>query len=367
MLNPIKLQNYFRLQAHYGSSSILPKDATRIQVQNIKKLSGGMANNVYSFILKFTSMDLEQCINLVIKGYNENASLWFKNYHSNEEIRPYVKEYEVLQALNRVNFPVPKVYLCENDSFFLGYPFLIMEQESIMLQKGFDLDYFATILADLHNLNARNLRIGSLRFPTNSGEFAIERLICLQQFLKETKHSPIFRNDFNNAISWLKSKAEYNNCPSYCLIHGEYHPGHTISVDGFRLKVIDWESVTIGDPAFDVGYAYHTVTLTHSSNSLKTDKSAAETFLSEYSNRFKGNVSDRLEFYKMVSLLGVAVVVSSWMSDPLAVYKRFGKKALARILAFPFLYSHTVRWFRDDFFLSYLQYCHFYIKNTLKN
>ncbi len=67
MLDPKKLEYYLRLLAHYGNSSLLPKDASDIRVLNIKKLSGGMANNVYSFFLKFNKEDSEQGLNLVLK------------------------------------------------------------------------------------------------------------------------------------------------------------------------------------------------------------------------------------------------------------------------------------------------------------
>ena len=152
MLDSKKLENYLRLLAHYGNSSLLPKDASDIQVLNIKKLSGGMANNVYSFFLKFNIGKSEQGLNLVLKGYTENVRLWFKIYHPDEEMRPYVREYDTLKALSLVGFPVPQVFLYESDSFFLGYPFLIMRQETVVQESVSKLNLFASTLAALHNL-----------------------------------------------------------------------------------------------------------------------------------------------------------------------------------------------------------------------
>ena len=126
MLDPKKLEYFLRLQAHYGNSCLIPKDACNIRVLNMKKLSGGMANNVYAFLLKFNKKESEQGLKLVLKGYNENVRLWFKIYHPDEEVRPYVREHDTLKALALAGFPVPQVYLYESDSFFLGYPFLIM-------------------------------------------------------------------------------------------------------------------------------------------------------------------------------------------------------------------------------------------------
>ena len=368
MLDPKKLEYFLRLIAHYGNSSFVPKNASDIRVLNIKKLSGGMANNVYAFLLKFNKEGSEQGLNLVLKGYNENVRLWFKIYHPDEEVRPYVREYDTLKALAIVGFPVPQVYLYESDSFFLGYPFLIIRQEAIARESVSKLNSFATTLADLHNLKVANLGIKSLRLPKDDSEFARERLICLKQFLKETRHYRFLKKDFDYAISWLESNVAYNNCPKYCLIHGEYHPGHALLTNNNRLSVIDWESVTIGDPAFDVGYAYHMVKLMYNDKNSKIGEETAETFVSEYSKQFHGDVNQRLEFYKIVALLGVAVAVSSWVMDPLAVYKRFGNEALARAIAFPFLRSNFLakRWLNQDFLVSYLQYSRDYIETTLR-
>ena len=116
-------------------------------------------------------------------------------------------------------------------------------------------------LANLHNLNVKDLGIQSLRFPKDDFEFARNRLVCLKQYLNETRHYRDLKKDFNYALNWLESNVEVTNCPKYCLIHGEYHPGHTLITSDNRLKVIDWENVQIGDPAFDVGYAYHMIKL----------------------------------------------------------------------------------------------------------
>lgn len=368
MLDPKKLEYFLRLLAHHGNSSLVPKDARDIRVLNMKKLSGGMANNVYSFLLRFNKEDSEQDLNLVLKGYNENVRLWFKIYHPDEEVRQYVREYDTLKALALVGFPVPQVYLYETDSFFLGYPFLIMRQETMVQESVSKLNSFATTLADLHNLKVDNLGIRSLRFPDDGSEFAKERLICLRQFVNETRHYRFLKRNFDYAINWLESNAAYNNCPKYCLIHGEYHPGHTILTNDNKLTVIDWESVTIGDPAFDVAYAYHMVKLMHDDKNPKIDEETAERFLSEYAQKFHGDVNQRLEFYKVVALLGVAVVVSSWISNPMEVYRSFGSKALIRALAFPFLRSQFLakRWLDEDFLLSYLKYCHDFIETTLR-
>ena len=368
MLDSKKLEEYLRAKSHYGDSSIVPKDATNVKVSNIRTLSGGMTNKTCSFSLTFSKKGFEQRFDLVMKAYSEKVGLWSKIHHADEDIRPYVREFEVLRSLESVGFPVPHAYLCEYDSSFFGYPFLIMQKEKIIKQSVFPMDRFATTLATLHNLEVKELEIKSLSFPSDSGSFARERQICLKQYLNETRHYRALKKHFNYAINWLDSNVSNNNCPQYCLIHGEYHPGHGLLTKDNVLKVIDWESVQIGDPAFDVGYAYHILKLMYDHKNLNSGEGVAERFVSEYSKNFKGDIHSRLEFYKLVGLLGVAVVVSSWISNPLKAYKSFGTKSFARALAFPFIHSQffAKSWLNSDFLVSYLQYSQDYIKTALR-
>jgi aminoglycoside phosphotransferase (APT) family kinase protein len=302
MLDSKKLEDYLRLASHYGYFSIVPKGASNIRVSNIQKMSGGVTNETCSFLLTFTEKGFVRRFDLVMKAYSENFGLWSKVHHADEDARPYVREFQVLRSLGRVGFPVPDVYLCECDSFFFGYPFLIMRNEKVIRESMVKLDCFAAALAHLHNLNVDNLGIKSLRFPKDGSEFATKRLICLKQFVKETRHYRFLKKDFDYAISWLESNIAYNNCSEYCLIHGEYHPGHALLTNINGLIVIDWESVAIGDPAFDVGYAYHMVKLMYKNKNCKIGEETAEIFLSEYNKQFHGDVHQRLEFYKVVAL-----------------------------------------------------------------
>jgi aminoglycoside phosphotransferase (APT) family kinase protein len=344
----------------------VPKDASNVRVSNIKKLSGGMTNNTCSFSLTFTSKGFDQRFDLILKDYSDKVGLWSKVHHPDEDSRPYVKEYQALKSLGSVDFPVPKVYICEADPVFLGHPFLIMGNEKVK-HKNVSMTCFAATLARLHNLNVTELGIQSLRFPKDNVEFARERLVSIKQYLNETRHYRDLKKDFNYAIDWLESKTADNNCPQNCLIHGEYHPGHVLITDNNGLKVIDWESVQIGDPAFDVGYAYHMIKMINNYNS-NSGEVIAQRFVSEYSKNFQGDVHQRLDFYKVIGILGVAVVVSSWISNPLEAYRGFGYKSLARSIAFPFLRSQFLvkRWLNSDFLVSSLQYCQDFIKTNLR-
>jgi aminoglycoside phosphotransferase (APT) family kinase protein len=368
VLDSKKLEDYLRLTLRNGNFNLLPEGANNVRVSNIKKLSGGITNKTYSFFLSFTKKGFEQHFDLVLKAYCENIGLWFKIYHPNEDVRSYVREFQALRSLGRAGYPVPRVYLCECDSFFLGYPFILMRKEKVIQDSVNKLDSFAVTLARLHNLSVDELGIKSLVFPQNDFAFAREYSICLKHFLNETRHYRSLKKDFDYAISWLESNVADNKCPKYCLIHGEYHPGHTLITADNGMEVIDWEGVKIGDPAFDVGYAYNMVKLMCDLKNPNSGERAAERFVSEYSKNFHGDIHPRLKFYQAIGILGVTIAVSSWISNPLEAYRRFGRKAFARALAFPYLRHNIVgrQWLNSDFVISYLQYFQDFVKTTLR-
>jgi aminoglycoside phosphotransferase (APT) family kinase protein len=346
----------------------MPENAIAVKVSNLQKLSGGVTNELFSFLLTFTAEGFEHKTDLVLKGYPEKAAAWFKTPRPDEDVRKYVREFQSMQSLSNIGFPVPQAYLCETDPFFLGYPFVIMSLEKVAQESVNRIDCFASTLASLHNLKADEVGVRSLGFPSDGSAYAMEWPIRLRQLMSETKHYRSLRKDFDHAISWLELNAADNDCPQYCLVHGEYHPGHTIITRDDQMKVIDWEGVEIGDPAFDVGYAYHMVKLMCNIKNDDSGERTAEQFISEYSRSFRGDVSGRLEFYKVVGILGVAIEVSSWISNPSIAYKRFGLKALPIALAYPFRRLNFVakKWLNSDFLASYLEYSQDFIKTTLK-
>jgi aminoglycoside phosphotransferase (APT) family kinase protein len=307
-----------------------------------------MSQNVYSMSLTYTEGGTTQQRNLVLKTYlPQNIDPVLKAYNHNEDLRRYVREFQTLKSLQRVGFPVPEAYLCESDSSFLGYPFVIMQKEDIIKKSADELDCFAATLARLHNLRVSTLGINILKSPEDEYAFAKRWPIHFKHYLNlETKHDKRLKEKFDLAIKWLSSNAPDTYCPRYSLIHGDYHPANVYSTKDSRTIVLDWESVEIGDPAFDVGYAYHFIKFFSDPKNPNLAERIAERFLSEYSRNFRGDISQRLEFYKMVGLLGLAIYYSSGLSSFAKAYRYHERQVLSSIpflgglfifLGFPFI------------------------------
>ena len=112
------------------------------------------------------------------------------------------------------------------------------------------------------------------------------------------------------------------------------------------MVVLDWDSIEIGDPAFDVGYAYHFVKFFIDPKDPNSTERIAERFVSEYMRNFHGDISRSLDFYKVVGILGTSIYYSSGLSNPIYAYKYHRRKVapsfpqlswLFILLGFPFL------------------------------
>jgi thiamine kinase-like enzyme len=343
-----KLENYLRATSHNGNSNLVPKDAQKIRVSNVINIGGVMSQNVYSISLTYKDKGNNRQRNLILKTYlPQNIDPVLKAYIHNEDIRRYVREFQTLRSLRRVGFPVPEVYLCESDTSFLGYPFVIMQKEEVVQKKTIDLDCFAATLAQLHNLRISELGISVLRSPEDEYAYAKRWPIHFKHYLNlETRHGKKLRKKFDLAIQWLNSNAPKTYCPKYCLIHGDYHPANVHLTKDSRTIVLDWESVEIGDPAFDVGYAYHFIKFFSDPKNPNSAERSAERFVSEYTRNFQGDISQRLEFYKMVGILGPSIYYSSGLSSFTKAYTYHKRQVLSSIpflsgplifLGFPFI------------------------------
>jgi aminoglycoside phosphotransferase (APT) family kinase protein len=337
-----KLAEYFSaILLSGGKLDFLPNGATFVSVSDVRKL--GWSNDVCSFLLTYRDAGCEQRSNLVLKAYIKALEPVLKNktnYKSFSRLsytypklycgnlERCVKEFQVLRGLEHVGFPVPKAYLCEHDSNVLGSPFIIMQKEELTQNSTVNIDCFAKNLARLHSLDLTTLEIDALKAPEDMFAFSKRSLLYFKILLSLShRHSKGLKQDFELAIRWLESNVSNTRCPKYCLLHGDYRARiNTPLTKGSRMVVMDWESAEIGDPAYDVGYAYAR---------LRADlgEKTADQFVQEYLKYFDGDLAERLLFYKLVGHLRLAILHSSILSNPLTAYEIHGTKAF---LLFPF-------------------------------
>jgi aminoglycoside phosphotransferase (APT) family kinase protein len=354
--------------AHLSMHAESPSN-TIIQILNFNRIRG--TSHVYSIELSFRKGNIEQRQDLILKAYVENADPVMRSWNPSRVEERCWTEFQVLKSLKRVGFPVPEAYLCERNSSYFGFPFIITSKVEQVRENVKAIDCWAATLARLHNLSLKELGIEGLRSPRNEYAFAKSFPIRYKQFLTlASKHDRKLKKHFELAVNWLKSNEAYNYCPKYCLIHGDYHPGNAFVTKNSGLIVIDWDTVKIGDPAFDVGCAYHYINHLSKSKAYAEiaklygfgeflfpsalECGAADRFISEYNRNFKGDTRRRMQYYQVVGILEVAMFHSLFLSNPLTAYRRHGRKAL---IAFPFIRSpRAAKMIGTSFEVLWLQY-----------
>ena len=324
---------YFKTSSRGNVLGLIAQGSKNVRAENIRRLHGGIANNLYSFSLAFTSGPLEHCRFLVLKAYRENNVFWQKKGYQNRGGEKDILEFQVLQHLGKVGFPVPQVYFFEHNSSFLGYPFIVMEKLEVVPGTP-SMSILASLLAQLHELRLEKLGIKPLRIPEDGNEFAKNWAILFSQKMNITQ--PVrLRRIFGLAIDWVHSNSKDNYCSQYSLLHGDYQPSHVVLTKHSGPRVIDWEKTLVGDPAYDVAYAYHMIKLAGNPKNPRKNEKYAEQFISEYQKYTQMDVSQRLEFYKVVTILALTIKAISIVSSPLNAYRHFGVKAF---FEYPFLH-----------------------------
>ncbi|MBE8191277.1 MAG: phosphotransferase family protein [Alphaproteobacteria bacterium] len=172
------------------------------------------------------------------------------------------REYKVLTALGKVEFPVPRTYcLCEDEDI-LGTPFYIMDMvEGRILwdprlpdlagdERRAIFDAKIATLAQLHKVDYSAIGLSDFGKPGNYFARQISRWTKQYQ-ASETQHI----DTMNRLIEWLPHNIPDDDTTS--IVHGDYRLDNMIlhPREPKVLAVLDWELSTLGHPLGD--FTYH--------------------------------------------------------------------------------------------------------------
>jgi aminoglycoside phosphotransferase (APT) family kinase protein len=172
------------------------------------------------------------------------------------------REYRVIEALHRADFPVARPHLLCEDESVIGTAFYVMDcvegrvlwDQSLpgmtRAERAAIWDELNRVIAQLHALDYRAIGLEGFGRPGNYIERQVARW-AKQYQASETE--PI--EAMNNLIAWLP-----RNIPpetGTTVVHGDYRLDNAIfhPAEPRILAVLDWELSTLGDPLAD--FAYH--------------------------------------------------------------------------------------------------------------
>lgn len=172
------------------------------------------------------------------------------------------REYRVISALHRLDFPVPRPYaLCEDDSV-IGTAFYIMDlvEGRVFWEPHLDgighdertgiYDALNATIASLHMIDIDAAGLSDFGKPQGYVARQIRRWSG-QYKASETEKVP----EMDKLAEWLPEA-----CPeqtSAAIVHGDYRLDNTIihHTEPRIVAVLDWELATLGDPVAD--FTYH--------------------------------------------------------------------------------------------------------------
>lgn len=222
-----RLGNFFR---------DLQGDEARIVA--LRDITVGWETQIVAFTLQIVS---EEPLNLVVRIYqgNEGASKaeW---------------EFNVMQRLDLVGYPVPRVYSYEAGVETLGSPFLIMENitggtlwdvffSAPRERYGGVLALISRLMANLHEIPVNKVIPGVYGVKTKRR--ILGRVGEEEKELDGHGLGPIFEP----LTVWLRRNAESLVESPLCLIHQDFHPRNILLREDGLPVVIDWAGCTVGD------------------------------------------------------------------------------------------------------------------------
>ncbi|MGI9147500.1 MAG: phosphotransferase family protein [Chloroflexota bacterium] len=281
------------------------------RVVRYRPLRGGISASVY--LVHLEASDGAR-LAVVVRRYDGE---WYRG-----DPATCVREFKVLEELNRWSFPAPRPLLLDRLGGPFGAPAIVMTRlPGRPALRTSDIDDYvrqiATTLVQLHRMP-----IDSLDFLPDQAELVSNRLG------HEPADDPL-EPRLRQAV--LAEWATASVAPTArTLVHGDYWPGNLLWQRGRLVGVVDWDDAHIGDPGSDVATCRGDLTLLFG-------QQAANAFLRHYET-VAGHRVDHLPFWDLLTCTLALPQVEKWppgwralgRSDLTVDIAREGFRALAR-------------------------------------
>ena len=231
-------------------SFLVPAGATTLKIENLSQIRR-TSYKVYFFSLLYSYMNKTVKTELLLKVF-EPVDFCRKRCH---------KEYQILKYLKGVNFPVPAVFVMEEDESLLGAPFIIMERIegenlAVYVKNRREREItdiikrFTETLVFLHKLQIGGILADFFEIPEDKYSYARE-CVSVKGELNYAKNW-----DYGWVTEWLKKNSKKFPISHYSLLHYDVSPKHFIVTKEGQIFFIDWELSQLGDALRDVGVIF---------------------------------------------------------------------------------------------------------------
>lgn len=207
-------------------------------------------------------------------------------------------EFHLVEIAHEAGLPVPKPYLLETDKAILGNPFIVVSKvEGRNIGDWFEITEpsrafavgLAQALAKLHAIAPE--RTAWLPGATQSIRERVAGEIAYYEEIWRASGEPSVAME--QALSWLRDHLDYAE-GRRAITHRDVGCHNMLGKDGELAALLDWETASIGNPAFDLMYAHVAV----------VQMMPWEEFLAEYA-RAGGIVPStaEMDFYRILTAI----------------------------------------------------------------
>ena len=267
---------------------------TDIRICDLTGIIGGWENEVYSF-----TMGYEEA------GERRREDLILRIYPGNDAPQKSAREFNVMEQLDEIGFPVPRVLLLGlNDSPF-DKPLVVMEKidgrllssvffESPEERRGELMTVFCRVFVDLHSLDwrpfAKFIHVDpSISEGTDPYAFIDHKLSRMRRGVDRFRKA-----GFGAILDWLEERRSVVTCARLSLTHGDYHPKNVLLRSDGAPFIIDWGGADIADFRSDLAWTLLLM-------STYVDPEIREVVLGEY-KRIAGQRIEQIEYFEVMAI-----------------------------------------------------------------
>ena len=185
-----------------------------------------------------------------------------------ETAHDVLREYEVTDALQDSEVPVPETIAATDDTDIIGCPFYLMERLDGDVIRYSEPERFATAegrrgvskevidtLAAIHSVDYEAVGLGDFGRPEGFTERQVERWRGQFEWAFEETTAVREVPAIEETGEWLA--ANVPDEPTHTLVHGDYKLDNVLfgpQMPPEIVGVLDWEMSTLGDPLCDLGW-----------------------------------------------------------------------------------------------------------------
>jgi len=237
-----------RLQDYYHQTFPKLNDA---QIVGVTPLTEGWESIIYAFKVVTGPQLADQSQNLILRIYPGTDA------HLKSQ-----REFEGMQMLHQLGYPVPKVYHLERENSPFGQPFLLMEKiegellwpvlEQSPPERMVDLlSQFCTLFVQLHQLDWQSFRPKAEQADLTAPYIFVDRYLA---WLGNAAATFPDLNAFQPVLNWLEARKQTVPCSRPAPVHWDFHPANVILRPDGTMCVIDWTQIQVSDHRFDLAW-----------------------------------------------------------------------------------------------------------------